>query len=349
MGDYFLPGMPFEGWDLEINGQRCQGYNTGSGSSTLITSAGTATGTNLSYAATGSKVSGTWQGMYDSVAITQITTLDTNDMYFTVKVILTNTAVAPKNNIYYLRSLDPDNDQSWLGGGFPTHNVIEYQSTDTSIVSATGYSSTSAYLALGTADTAATALIYNSWPIAIGSSLASAYSGTMSGEFTGPVGTDHAGDIAIGLIMYIPHLSTVDSAGDSVYRTTSVAATRHPKNSASFTYFYAFSKDAADSAIAHTILTYPAVTLGTISNVNSVADVRVYPNPSKDQITITGLAATDRVALYDMVGRSAGQDWVVSQDGASTFRYNNVPTGAYVVVVTDSSGNIKSRVPVRKN
>jgi Secretion system C-terminal sorting domain len=150
-------------------------------------------------------------------------------------------------------------------------------------------------------------------------------------------------------VMNIPHLATVDSAGDSVYRTTSVAATRHPKNSTSFTYFYAFSKAAADSAIAHTMLTYPSGTLGTISNVNNVAEVKVYPNPSKDQITITGLTATDHVALYDMMGRSADQNWSVTHDGNSTFRYNNVPAGAYVVVVTDAGGNIKSRVPVRKN
>lgn len=345
MGDYFTPGTPFEGWALDIDTMRCRGYNTGSSGSSLLTNGPACSGANLSYTTSGTKVIGTWQGVFDSVAITQITTLDTTQLYFTVKVILTNTAVAPKNNIYYLRSLDPDNDQSWPGGGFATHNKVEYQSHDTTIVSATGYSSSAPYLGLGTTDTGATAVIYNSWPISITASLAAAYNGTMSGSYIGPVGTDHPGDIAVGIVMYIPHLATVDSAGDSVYRTTATP-TLHAANTATINYFYAFSAAGQDSALTY-LNTPPLHGTLAVTNVNN-AEIAVYPNPSRDAVSVTGLASTDRIMLYDMMGRQASQNWNVTHEGTNTFRYNDLPTGAYILIVTDAQGQMKTRVPIRK-
>jgi hypothetical protein len=92
MGDYFLPGSPFEGWDLQVTSDavRCQGYNTGSSGSAFVTSGGGPyTGANLSYSTSGSTVIGTWQGTIDSMTVTQVTTLDTNALYFTVAVTFT--------------------------------------------------------------------------------------------------------------------------------------------------------------------------------------------------------------------------------------------------------------------
>ncbi len=352
MGDYFVPGSPFEGWELQVGGKRCQGYNSGT-SSAFVYGGGmsTCTGSNISYSTSGGVTVGVWEGTIDSIRLTQITTLDTNSLYFTVKIILTNLSSAPKDSIYYMRSVDADNDQTWPGGSFVTNNMVEYQSTDTTIVSATGTSVSAPYLAFGTTDTAATALVYNAWGLSIAQDLASGYAGNTSfgGTSYYTPGINHPGDIAIGLIMSIPHLASVDSAGDSVYRTTAVHAL-HPANSASFSYFFAFSQGGRDSAIAflNRVPPPPPSTL-SVTNVNEKADIKVYPNPSKDQISITGLTSTDHVALYDMMGRSADQNWAVTHDGTSTFRYSNVPVGSYVVVITDAGGNIKSRVLVRKN
>jgi hypothetical protein len=348
MGDYFLPGSPFEGWDMQIKGKRVQGYGGGTG---FVFSGGmSGTGANVSVVASGSKVIATWQGTFDSVILTQQTILDTNDLFFIVKITLTNTAVAPKDSIYYFRSLDPDNDETWPGGGFPTHNVILHQANiDTvSVVTATGYSSTAAYLALGTADTASRAVIYNAWPITVSQDLAAVYDGTYAGGavFYGPLGTDHPGDIAIGLIQFIPHLATVDSAADSVLRTTA-STTLHPANTATFTYFYSFGPAATDSAIVHSKIAPAATTPTGIKNMNSTA-VKVYPNPSKDYVSITGLTTSDHITLYDMMGRVTDQNWAVGHDGTNTFRYNNVPSGAYILSVTDADGKIKARVPLRK-
>jgi hypothetical protein len=351
MGDYFVPGSPFEGWEIQIGGKRCQAYNNGPTSTFAYSGGmGACTGGNVSYSTSGGVTAGVWEGIIDSIRLTQITTIDTNSLYFTVKIILTNLASAPKDSIYYIRSLDPDNDETWPGGGFITDNLVEFQSTDTTIVSATGSSTSAPYLGLGTTDTGATALIYNSWPISVTADLAAGYGGstTFGGTSFYATGTHHVADIAIGLIMNVPHLASVDSAGDSVYRTTATHML-HPANSASFTYFYAFSLAGRDSAIAHlSQIPVPPSTLNVI-NVNEKSEVKVFPNPSRDQINVTGLVATDRIALYDMMGRSADQTWTVAHDGMNTFRYNNVPAGSYVVVVTDASGNIKSRVPVRKN
>lgn len=72
VGDYFVPGTPFEGWNLQIGGvraqaQSCMGF-TGTG----------LTGANTAYAVSGSKVIGTWEGTFDSMTVRQVTTLDTN-------------------------------------------------------------------------------------------------------------------------------------------------------------------------------------------------------------------------------------------------------------------------------
>ncbi len=356
MGDYFLPGSPFEGWELQVDGKRCQGYHKMWSSYGFGVSGGmgACTGSVLSYAASGSTVSATWQGSADSITITQVTSLDTTALYFKVQVTLTNMAVAPKNNIYYFRSLDPDNDQSWPGGSFPTHNMVEHQMPDTfnvSLVSATGMSSSSAYMALGSVDTASRVMIYNCWYLDSNQDLADVYNQVYGSGGCGAFydeGVDHFGDIGIGLTINVPHLATLDSAGDSVYRTTA-GTTLHPANTATFTYFYAFGHAAVDSAIRHTGVTTSGggtVTLG-INNVNNAADIKVYPNPSKDIFYVSGLSLSDHLSLYDMMGRNCC-NLIVKTEGTNTFSYNDLPTGAYILIVSDAGGNVKTRVPVRK-
>ncbi len=341
MGDYFYPGFPFEGWELQIDTLRKQEFNVGS----------TAIGANISYSNSGGVISSTWQGVFDSVTITQVTSVDTLGLFFTIKVTLTNMAVAPKNDIYYLRTLDPDNDETWPGGSFTTDNVIQHQMPDTfnvSLVSATGLSTSAPYLGLGTTDTASRAVIYTSWPISSTVDLSTIYAGTYtSGGAWYAEGAHHIADISIGLMTYIPHLATVDSAGDSVLRTTS-AGERRPANSASFTMFYSFSQAASDSAIAHTKPNYPLPgTLG-IHNLNNTAAINMYPNPAKDQVKITGLNATDNLSLFDMMGRELIHAQPATGAAINTMSLRNVPAGAYVIVITDANGSVRSRMPLRK-
>jgi len=338
-GDYFLPGSPFEGWALQLNGSHCSAYNP-----TFTPGGLTGSGANVSYSTSGSTVTGTWQGMFDSVQMTQVTTLDTNMLYFSINITLTNLAVAPIDNIYYLRAVDPDNEET-RALTFNTYNNIDHQSHDTTVVSARGLTYTQAYLAMGTTDTNATAAIFSGWPVPPTTDLGTIYNQTFSPAIYTQNVPDSM-DYAIGLVVKIPHLATVDSALDSVYRTTSTYYTRHPANKTSFTIFYSFSPAATDSAIKKFHMLSP-ITLAT-KNEPAGSDVHVYPNPSKDIITVTGLVTTDHITLYDMMGRTVQQNWTVNTNGTNVFHYGSIPVGAYLLVVSDGQGTVKSRTPVRK-
>ncbi len=339
-GDYFLPGSPFEGWSIQMGGTQFQAYNTTPGTGFT----GTLTGTNTSYTTSGSNVIGTWVGSNDSVEIKQITTLDTNSLFFTVKIVLTNLASTAKDNIYYLRTLDPDNDQRQSGGGFTTRNVVEYQSTDTTVVSATGIGTghSASYMAMGTTDTNSTCLVYNSWPISSTIDLATVYDGSMSGGYF-TAGYTNTADVAIGLAFHVAHLAPVDSASFMVHRVTS-GTDLHPANSANFTYFYAFSPAARDSAIAFTRAASPS--LGTKS-LTSSNDVKVYPNPSNNYINVSGLNINDQISIVDMTGRIALSERI-GANGTNAFNIASIPVGPYIVIVKSEDGNVKSRVRFQK-
>lgn len=160
IGDYFLPGDPQEGWAVQINGTMIKAFNGGGydacGSGIPYKPAGKLTGKNISYDSSGNKYIATWQGKMDSVIITQTTVLDTNKVFFTVFISMVNTGRVARHNVYYLRTVDPDNDVDETGGaGYTTDNVIEYQlpnAQNRTLVSATGASGPIAFLGLGTLD-----------------------------------------------------------------------------------------------------------------------------------------------------------------------------------------------------
>ena len=339
MGDYFLPGSPFEGWEIQVNSSRSQQFNLTAGGFT-----GSCTGTNIAYSATGSTVSSTWQGNYDSLQITQVTSLDTSALFFKMSITLTNLSVLGVDNIYYFRSLDPDNDQSWLGGSFTTVNKIVHQGPDTTVVSATGTTGAMSMLSLGSLDTNSRCLIYNTWPLASSVDLSTLYNGTFAGTYA--TGTTTTGDVAIGLVYHIAHLATVDSASDSVYRTTTTY-TRHPANAITFNFFYAFGQVGLDSALS--ALGRTASTGGLkVNNVNATAEVKVYPNPTSGLLNIAGLAAGDEITLVDMMGNQLPVQGTISGAGSDKFSTTMVPVGNYILLVKDAGGVVKSRVKVVK-
>ena len=151
--------------------------------------------------------------------------------------------------------------------------------------------------------------------------------------------------------MYIPHLATVDSVGDSVARTTALT-TKRPANQATINYFFAFSLPAMDSAIVashkDTVVTPPPPSTLGINNVNTNSDIKVYPNPAKDALNITGLNISDNISVFDMMGRPVISNWTANSQATNTFTLNTVPSGSYIVIVKDAGGEVKARVPVRK-
>ena len=330
-GDFFYPGSPFEGWSIQVDGSRADGFGTAAGAFTTGL-----TGSNISYATVGSSRVGVWQGTFNGLTIKQVTTLDTNSLYFGLQITITNLDTIPHNNIYYMRTLDPDNDEMEPGGTFVTNNTIVYnRPTDSfSLVSAVGQTFSTAYLGLGSNDTNTRSFIYAAWPMTSTVDLATVYNETYAATYSGV----YNGDVAVGLIFNVGHLAPVDSAADSVYRTTSGL---HPANSKTFNYFYSFSPAASTAALhagTHTS------TLG-INNVNNT-DIQIYPNPAKNTVNVIGLSTTDKIQVIDMMGRVIANYYNTSNN---SININNLTAGAYMFVVYDENGNVKTRLPLQKN
>ena len=153
-GDYFVPGTPQEGWSIQVNGVQSDAWLqnlqfTGSGYT------GSLSGTTLSFNSSGNIRTGVWRGQTTNpLQITQTTRLDTTKLYFTVNVKIVNNGAAPANNVYYMRTLDPDNEEQQTGS-FTTINNIAYQLPNAQnkvMVTATGTTYSASFLGLGTKD-----------------------------------------------------------------------------------------------------------------------------------------------------------------------------------------------------
>jgi hypothetical protein len=338
-GDYFLPGTPYEGYSIQINGSRADAFNPNTSGFTS-----TLTGNNVSDTFNGTSWVATWQGLFDSMAMKQVVTLDTANLYFRVDVTLTNMSSSALNNIYYMRSVDPDNEQVQTGS-FSTNNVIRFQGPDTtlSLVTATGVTYTQAYLGLGSTDSNSRVMIFSSWPLVTTVDLATIYHASAGSTFYMGTG-DSLGnqDVAIGIIFNVPHLAPLDSASVMVNdRTTATGP--HPANSKTMSYFYSFSKAATDSVIQATSAHVPTA----IVDVNN-SQISVYPNPAKSEVNLTGLAKGDRVRILDMMGRTISGVVESAANGHQVISVREIPTGHYVLVVADASGNTRTRVPFEK-
>jgi len=217
MGDYTLPGSPFEGWEMQVNGTRMQQYASPAFSGTPYTASGAASMTGTSfpyYTNTSGSARVGWAGTYTTGAITlnikQETRVDTFASAVTVTTKIYNTSAVPAPGVYYWRSCDPDNDETWsaYGGMFPTHNVINAQNdVDHRVsVTGTGYSTTAPPMTLATKDCRCVAVIYNSWGLTATQDLAAVWNQTYGPSGVGAyynVGVDHPGDIGIGLVCNI--------------------------------------------------------------------------------------------------------------------------------------------------
>ena len=216
MGDYTLPGSPWEGWAVEVAGTPCYAYTSSCGFT------GTLTGSWVGYTNTGGQALGYWQGSTaaGALAIRKQYRVDTLGSALIVTAIFTNTTAAPLTGVYYMRSCDPDNDESWIGGsGFTTNNIINYQNDAIHRVqvSARAYGADSTWLSLSTKDCRAKAFIYTSWPMSTACDLAAVWaaSATCLGTSYYVPQVNHTGDIAIGLVYNIGTIAANDSAAIS--------------------------------------------------------------------------------------------------------------------------------------
>lgn len=333
-GDYYLPGTPQEGWAMQVGSLNATAYTPALSYASPVISM---PGNNISYSAVGGQATGVWQGMYDSIQITQTTTVDTNGLFFRVRIDLANLSSTAKDSVYYMRTIDPDNEVM-SGGSYATRNVLEQQASGSSnlvCVSARGLTDSNSYMALAAEDSRAKAFIldFGLTP----SNTPSEIYGATTGAYMA-VATSYIQDVGIGLIFNIGHLASVDSAADSVGRKTT---SLHPANSASFSFVYAFKYGVADTVAGNG--SSHSTGIATVKG-NVVA---ISPNPVIDNAVVNGLSAGDVVSVYDMAGRQ----WVnnVAFADRAVIDTHQLPGGIYLFVIKDAAGMTKERIRVQKN
>ena len=341
-GDYFLPCSPYEGFGIQANGLLGNSYNGTTPSAFLV-------GSNVSNVLVGSTYTAVWQGgmdtLSDSLQITQVVTLDTNNLYFKVDVTLTNLGVLPLNNIYYTRNLDPDNAVS-EGSTFSTNNYIVGQVADTgfSLVTAVDPIYSAAYLGLGSTDTNSRVFIFNDWPMPYYITDLSVLFGSPSGYVFAQGDSVPDADIGIGIVFRIAHLSGVDSAADSTAGKITSGGL-HPANSKTLSYFYSFSADASTAAIRGGADT----TVTAVRNVNASVTIKAYPNPAQNAVYVSGLEPSDRTRIADMMGNTFDFPQTGFSGGTGAYSVAGLMTGHYLLIVTDAAGTVKARMPILKN
>lgn len=136
-GDFITPGSPVEFWTIMANGRTGKTHN--------VTADSLFTGGLIGEIVSGSyfykNLSTVWQGVFDSLLITQTYTVNHLGLNVAFNVKIQNISSKAINDVFYCRNVDPDNDAIWSFGGFKTQNVIEQQNPSTSnrcLVSAKG-------------------------------------------------------------------------------------------------------------------------------------------------------------------------------------------------------------------
>lgn len=155
IGDFFLPGSPYEAFSVKINGTLYE--NQGGGGGAIP---GSVTG----FSSDGTTSSVEWLGEINNIQVRQIASIGKNKSYILIRATLKNTGSSTVTNIFYTRSVDPDNEVD-QGGDFDTRNTIEEQNptaSSTALVSGKGLSHGS-YLGLGTRDCRARVAIMSSF------------------------------------------------------------------------------------------------------------------------------------------------------------------------------------------
>ncbi|MGC4058366.1 MAG: T9SS type A sorting domain-containing protein [Chitinophagaceae bacterium] len=211
IGDYIMPGVPHEGWDVEVNGftgraMRSRGDN--------YMSFGLA-GSISDYSLSGTEIIVHWSGTMNDLHIEKEMIFDTNRLFLTFNIKLINKGVSDLRKVYYQRTVDPDNEYEQVGGGgYATIQKLEHNMPDPqhlALVSATGHDYRS-YLGLFTRDCRARPYFLRSSLVGV-QSLDSFYNqliDTSLIEYT--LGDSLFYDVGMGLVFNIGTLKSGDSA-----------------------------------------------------------------------------------------------------------------------------------------
>ena len=119
-GPYFMPGTPFDGWSVQVDGQMCQAFYSSGGFAGL--GGASLSGTNIAYGTslstggclTPNTTFGIWQGYEvtstgDSLKIVEQNRIDTESSWDVVTIVFTNISTHNMTGLYYLATGDPCN------------------------------------------------------------------------------------------------------------------------------------------------------------------------------------------------------------------------------------------------
>lgn len=119
-GDYFVPGSPVEGWQIQVGASVYTNTDQGCWTSEIP-------GDITSYSYASGVYTTIWEGTLaaEDLTITQTTTLPDSARYFVTRILICNDGPTDLTDVYYMRNVDPDQDQPW-SWDFTTYNEIVY-------------------------------------------------------------------------------------------------------------------------------------------------------------------------------------------------------------------------------
>lgn len=204
-GDYYLPGYPENSFGIQIDGTD---YLNGYAAGVAITP----TLAVHDYAVIGKCKIVEWDGIVGGIEVHMLYKMDTTRSYYIVDVTLTNTNPIAKNNVYFYKTFDPDNNQ-YIGWGFSTMNQVEHEPDPfcpKSLVHAAQYSAWTSYVGFGAID-ANTRVSRGGFAVTSGSDIYNGTGGLIGVEEL----TETPGDAAIS----ISHKdATIPSGGSSNFQ-----------------------------------------------------------------------------------------------------------------------------------
>jgi sugar lactone lactonase YvrE len=87
---------------------------------------------------------------------------------------------------------------------------------------------------------------------------------------------------------------------------------------------------------------------GVIGMTGSTPHIVVSPNPFINQVTVSGLDQTDKIRVYDIIGRPLSELMNVTANGSQTLTINGLSPGIYLLQAYDQAGNKKATVQLAK-
>ena len=87
----------------------------------------------------------------------------------------------------------------------------------------------------------------------------------------------------------------------------------------------------------------PVLTETDVKTVNAKNLYKVYPNPASDQVTVDTENQIDHISVYNLSGKE-----MLSISNAKTININTLPSGNYLIKITDADGKMETHQLTKK-